>query len=178
MSDNTPRGFPPVFVKHSSLTPPSNGIIKALNLCYAIEDTSGEGTLDCLQRKGDLYRISVLTQTAREDLLIHGIIFNGCNVQLLSHNPFSVSDQATPSTKIVIGGVPISVADSEFERCLIEQGVNLKSDMKMETYRDEDGKWTRFKTGRRFVYCDVPERNLPIFLQIGLWHATIWYGKN
>ena len=175
MSDNTPKSFPPVFLKHSALTPPPNGIIRGVDLCYAIEKTTGEGTLDCLQRKGDLYRISLLSQPARNELLIQGFIFNSCNVTVLAHNPFEISDQGNPSTKIIIGGVPISVANSEFERSLIDQGVKIKSELKMETYRDADGKWTRFKTGRRFVYCAIPDLNLPTTIKIGYWRASIWY---
>ena len=165
----------PLFVKHSSLTPPSSGFIKGIDICYALEKVSGSDTVDGVQRIGGLYRIYLNNQKAREDLLINGLDFNGCNVSLLAHNPFSVSDTGKPTTKIVIGGVPLSVADSEIERVLLEQGVAMKSNLKLETYRDEEGKWTRFKTGRRFVYCEIPTLNIQPTIQIGLWRASIYY---
>ena len=108
-------------------------------------------------------------------MLINGLDFNGCNVSLLAHNPFSVSDTGKPTTKIVIGGVPLSVADSEIERVLLDQGVALKSNLKLETYRHEQGKWTRFKTGRHFVYCEIPTLNIQPTIQIGLSRASIYY---
>ena len=93
-------------------------------------------------------------------MLINGFEFNGCNVSLLAHNHFSVSDTGKRTTKIMNGGVPLSVTDSEIERDLLDKGVVFKSNLKLETSRDEDGKWTRFKTGRRFVYGEIPILNI------------------
>ncbi len=165
----------PLFVKHNSLAPPSNGVIKGIDICYALEKVSGSDTVDGVQRIGGLYRIYLNNQKARDDLLVKGFELNGCNVSLLAQNPFSVSDTGNPTTKIVIGGIPLSVADSEIERVLLDKGVVMKSNIKLETYRDQDGKWTRFKTGRRFVYCEIPTLNIETTLQVGLWRASIYY---
>ncbi|GFS21323.1 hypothetical protein ElyMa_003335800 [Elysia marginata] len=35
-------------------------------------------------------------------------------------------------------------------------GVKLRSQLREEHYRDDERKLTRFKTGRRFVYMDIP----------------------
>ena len=159
------KGFPPLFVKASTLPSPSGGFINGLDICYALENVSGKDTVDCVQRIGDLFRIYTKNLSAREDLLIKGFSFNNISIPLLSHNPFQVKDQVVNTTKLVIGGVPMSVADSEIERALLDLGLNLLSELKYETYRDNNGKWTHFKTGRRFVYIELPKLNLDQFLK-------------
>ena len=172
----SPRSLPPLFLKSSTLSATPNSPINGLDLCYALEKASGKGTVDGVQRIGGLFRIYLKTEKAREDLLISGFNFNNCNVSLLGLNPFSAAaDQATPTTKIIIGGIPLSVAESEIEKALLEKGVKLKSDIKLEHYRDQDGKLTSFKTGRRFLYSELPKLNLDPFLKIGLWNASIFY---
>ena len=165
------RGVPPLFVKHSTFTSPIGG----LDLCLAVEKVTGKDTVEGVQRMGDLYRIYLKNQNARDTALVNGISYNNCSISLLSHNPFQVRDQNTNTTKIFIGNVPLSVDDSEIERALLEQGVVFKSALKFETYRTPDGKWTHFKTGRRFIYTEIPKLNLNSFLKIGVWRASIFY---
>ena len=124
---------------------------------------------------GDLFRIYPKTQSARENLLINGFTHNNIFVSLLSRNPYQVRDQEVRSTKLLIGGVPMSVANTEVEHALLDLDLKLLSDIKYETYRDSDGKWTHFKTGRRFVYIEMPKLNLKTFTQIGLWRASLFY---
>ena len=69
----------------------------------------------------------------------------------------------------------MTVADSEVEQALLDLDLKLLSEVKYETYRDSQGKWTHFKTGRRFVYVEMPKLNLQPFLQIGLWRASVYY---
>ena len=169
------QGVTPLFVKASTLAPPKGTNLNGLDICYALENVSGKGTVDCVQRMGDLFRVYAKTDQAKEDLLIKGFSFNNISVSLLARNPFQVKDQKVRSTKLFIGGVPMSVADSEVERALLDENLKLLSDLKYETYRDNDGKWTHFKTGRRFVFIEIPELNLKPFLQIGLWRANLFY---
>ena len=169
------QGVTPLFVKASTLAPLKGTYLNGLDICYALENVSGKGTVDCVQRMGDLFRVYAKTEMAKEDLLIKGFSFNNISVSLLARNPFQVKDQKVRSTKLFIGGVPMSVADSEVERALLDENLKLLSDLKYETYRDSDGKWTHFKTGRRFVFIEIPELNLKPFLQIGLWRANLFY---
>ena len=169
------KGVPPLFLKASTLATPADVFINGLDICYALESITGKNTVDCVQRMGNLYRIYTKTLSAREDLLINGFIFNNTSVSLLARNPFQVKDQQVPSTKLIIGGVPMSVADSEIERALLDLNIKMLSELKYETYRDADGKWTHFKTGRRFVYIELPQLNLDCFVKIGLWKASLYY---
>ena len=62
---------------------------------------------------------------------------------------------------IIIGSIRILVANSESEKELKGSGVFTRSPFKKETYRDTEGRLTRFKTGRRFVCIDIPTEPLP-----------------
>ena len=169
------KGVPPLFTKVSTLAKPPGSFVNGLDICYALESVSGKDTVDCVQRMGDLFRIYPKTRPARDELLTKGFIYNGIFVSLLSKNPYQVRDEEVNSTKLLIDGVPMSVADSEIEKALLDLDLKLLSDIKYETYRDSNGKWTHFKTGRRFVYVQIPKLNLKPFLQIGLWRASIYY---
>ena len=169
------KGITPLFCKASTLATLHGRSINGLDICYALENISGKGSVDCVQRIGDLYRIYTKSEKAREDLLINGFSFNNVSVTLLARNPFLVRDHEVNSTKLIIGGVPMSVADSEIERALLDLNLNMLSDIKYETYRDADGKLTHFKTGRRFVFVEIPKLNLKPELKIGIFKANLFY---
>lgn len=145
-----------------------------MDIIYAIEKVTGRGTIEGAQRIGKLYRIYIKNENARDKLCSEGFEFRDRHVSLYTRNPFTVREQAD-TVKIIIGGVPLSVAHEEFEKALIDLNVEMVSDIKFENYRDSNGKWTAYKTGRRFVYCKKPNLNLKPFTKIGLWNASIWY---
>ena len=100
--------------------------------------------------KSGRWRIYPLSVAARWQLIIEGISFRGQAVTVLDTNPFLTHSDG-PTTKLIIGNVPISVANSEIEKGLKGLDVCLSSPFKEETCRDSKGRTTRFKTGRRFV---------------------------
>ena len=145
-----------------------------LDIIYAIEEVSGRGSIEGAQKIGKLYRIYIKNETAKDKLSVEGFTFNGVHVSFYSQNPFVIRDQSD-TVKIIIGGVPLSVASDEFEKVLLDLDVQILSDLKFENYRDKDGSWTAYKTGRRFLYCKKPDRNLPAEVKIGLWRASLYY---
>ena len=173
------KGLSLLFLKVSDVTPPSNKDhyvdINGLDIIYALERVSGRGTIEGAQRIKNIFRIYCKNKTASNKLCTEGFTFNGHQVSLYSHNPFSVSDQSSETVKITIGGVPLSVANDEFLKVLLDLKVEILSDLKFENYRDRDGKWTDYKTGRRFIYCKKPSLNLKPYVKIGLWNASIFY---
>ena len=168
-----------LFVKVSDVAPPSNKgeyvDINGLDIIYALERVSGRGSIECAQRMRNIFRIYCKTKTASNKLSTEGFTFNNHQVPLYTRNPFSVSDQSSETVKIIIGGVPLSVANDEFLKALFDLKVEIVSDLKFENYRDREGKWTDYKTGRRFIYCKKPTLNLMPFTKIGLWNASIYY---
>ena len=173
------KGLSLLFLKVSDVAPLSNKDhyvdINGLDVIYALERVSGRGTIEGAQRIKNVFRIYCKNKTASNKLCTEGFIFNGHQVSLYTHNPFSMSDQSSETVKIIIGGVPLSVANDEFLKVLLDLKVEFLSDLKFENYRDRDGKWTEYKTGRRFIYCKKPSLNLKPYVKIGLWNASIFY---
>ena len=155
-----------VFVLRSSFLSDSRRSDEGLDLCRACEALTGVGSIDGAQIISGLWRIYPLSIAARRQLIIEGISFRGQAVTVLDTNPFLTHSDG-PTTKLIIGNVPISVANSEIEKGLKELDVCLRSPFKEETYRDSEGRTTRFKTGRRFVYIDIPKIPLPKKMKIG-----------
>ena len=170
------KGISLLFLKVGDLAPQSNqkDFVNGLELIYAIENVTGRGTIEGEQKIGKLYRIYIKNENAYDKLFTEGFVFRGQHVSLYSKNPFTVKEQSD-TVKIIIGGVPLSVAHQEFEKALIDLNVQIISDIKFENYRDNNGKWTSYKTGRRFVYCKKPQLNLKPFTKVGLWSASIYY---
>ena len=112
-----------------------------LDTIYDIEKVCGRGKIEGAQRIGKLFRISIKCENARDKLATEGFTFKGRHVCFYTRNPFTVSEE--PDTvKIITGGVPLSVANSEFESALLDLNVEMISEFKLENYRDKDGKWT------------------------------------
>ena len=172
-------GLSLLFVKVADVAPPNNNNqytdVNGLELIYSIEKVSGRGSIECAQRIKNVFRVYCKTQTAYIKLSTEGFTHEGHQVCLYTRNPFSVQDQAPDTVKIIIGGVPLSVATDEFSKALLDLNVEMLSEFKFENYRDKEGKWTNYKTGRRFVYCKKPALNLKPFTRIGLWNASVYY---
>ena len=88
-------------------------------------------------------------------------------VRLFSEKPPFLSHADSSSTNLFIGKIPISIANSEIKKELKGFGVWLRSPFKDEMYTDAEGRLTRFKTGRRFCYVDLPNVALPESMKIG-----------
>ena len=105
------------------------------------------------------------SREARIKLITQGVTIRGQSVSVLGQNPF-VSSGDQPTTKLIIGNLPISIANQEIVKALEKMKVKIRSPLREEKYRDENGGITRFKTGRRFVYIEIPETPLPKTTQI------------
>ena len=81
--------------------------------------------------------------------------------------------------RAIIGNVPLSVSNTEiYDSFSAIEGVQTRSKLYYEGYRNEDKTLTSFKTGRRFIYIDTPKKPLPRFFQVGSWRATLYhYGQ-
>ena len=93
--------------------------------------------------------------------------------------PFILKGQdgrETPSTKMWISDIPISCDGADIESALVRLGYVLRSSLIFERIRNKDGKHTRFLTGRRFIFIDVPSKPLERSLRVG-WFTTRLYRK-
>ena len=175
------RGIPPVFVPCRNL-PDCGDRDKPYSvheICAAAEKTSGYNTIIGAQRIGGLWRIYPRTMDSRTTLLLKGLEIRHHTVNLFDRNPFIVlttqGEREAPTTKLIIGNLPISYSSDEIERKLVQIGCEPHSKLLMERDRDEKGGLTRWLTGRRFVCIKIPVRPLPEKINIGPATATLYH---
>ena len=175
------RGVPPVFVPCRNL-PDGGDTDKPYTvheICAAAEKTSGYNTIIGAQRIGGLWRLYPKTMDSRTTLLLKALEIRHHTVTLFDKNPFIVrtlqGEREAPTTKLIIGNLPISYSNEDIERKLVQIGCEPHSKLLMERDRDEKGGLTRWLTGRRFVYIKVPTRPLPEKINIGPATATLYH---
>ena len=142
---------------------PANDSLKCdtLEICVAAEKVNGTETILGAQEIRGLWRVYPLTRTARNKLLVDNLTLKQITVQVHDNNPFIVrggSAEEVPVTKVWISDILISVDGKDIRTELIGLGCVLRSSLINETIRNKDGKLTRFLTGRRFVFVNIPER--------------------
>ena len=182
------RGSIPVFVLHASLPPEGKKPFTVREICDACEKKCGYGSILGAQRLGALWRIYPVTVVSRGKLLIEGISLRNIHVTLLDSNPFVVKtrsgkpakdrhgyEKEIKPTRVVVGNLPISFSNKEIEDALASFDVIPRSQLFMERDRDESGGLTRWLTGRRFIYIEVPKTPLPARFSMGDFTATFYH---
>ena len=165
----------PVFFKNSELIESENTAeLSVFDVCLAAERISGHSTIEGAQRIKNLWRIYPLNQEARQKLLVNGIALRSQQIDLLDENPY-INGKDVSSTKVTISDIPLSVTNNDIKPLFIKRGYKPTSDVKFECARDNDGKLTRFKTGRRFLYMEIPQSPLPTILEIGGFKAKLYH---
>jgi hypothetical protein len=171
----------PVFILNNQLPAFDSKYFSTAEICYAAEKTCGFDTIEGAQRIGGLWRIYPCNDSARQTLLIQGFSVRGVRVDVKDKNPFLVSSpdgaqREIPATKLIINNVPLSFSDEEILRAIKGlKDVSVRSKIIAERDRDENGKLTRWKTGRRFLYISVPATPLPSSLPVGPFKASLFY---
>ena len=172
--------FPPVFLVNSDLPSFEERAYSTLEICRAAEVLTGPNTIDGAQPKNMLWRIYPLTQQARCDMLASGFSLRGFHVRPYDKNPLIVQhsegEREAPTTRVLVGGVPFSFNNEAILDTISRlPGVNVRSAVFYERARDENKKLTSYKTGRRYLFIDVPPTPLPKKLKIGQFTATIFH---
>ena len=99
-------------------------------------------------------------------------------MQVYDNKPFIVrggSGEEVPVTKVWVSDIPISVDGKDIGTALVRLGFVLRSSLINEKIRNKDGKLTRFLTGRRFVFVNIPERPLERTVKIGGFTARLYH---
>ena len=96
---------------------------------------------------------------------------------LLDNNPYirGVSNREIDTTRLLISDIPLGIPNSEIEKVLTKKGCKMTSSIKFELERDESGNLTQWKTGRRFLYIEVPQTPLPKDIKIGQFTGKLFY---
>lgn len=174
MANNEVVSAPPVFFLHDEA--PDD--VTHVDICQAAERLVGFGSIVGAQRLGGLWRLYPINREIRAKLLTLKLLIRGRSIPLRSQNPFSIRDKEgkeIPSTRLSIDGLPVSIASSDLEGYLQKAGASFRSHILWEKARDEDGKLTRWVTGRRYVWIDLPTTPLPHRIQVGSFYAKLFY---
>lgn len=147
-------------------------------LSKACEASTGPDGIDGVQWLNGLVRVYLKSKKARDLLLMKGVTLNKIHIPVIGTNP-NIVEGDEETVKLIIGQIPLSLANSEIEKALAQlSDVKIKSKMFFEHYRDDDGKLTSYKSGRRFVYIVKPNNPLPKSIQIMKWKASLYhYGQ-
>ena len=128
-----------------------------------------------------LWRLYPATRAIRDRLLVQGFVLRNVLIKPCPDNPFSYKDSVTgvekPVTKLWIDNIPISCADEEIEHSLKKLGIELRGDIRRDyaRYPPPNNGWSRFLTGRRFVFITVPPTPLNKKFQVGIFHGTLFH---
>ena len=169
-------GVPACFFFANSVAKTTTGF----NVCKACELVTGPGGIDGGQKLFGLWRIYCTSTKARNNLITNGITIDDQFIPIIGVNPKVVKGASdNPSVKVIIGNIAKSVSNEEIEKALKTiEGVKIRSKMFDEHYRDEEGKLSLFKSGRRFIYIDAPPKPLPTQFQVGKWTPSLYhYGQ-
>ena len=187
MTDSKSERCEPVFVINNQLPAFEQKNFTTAEICAAAEKVCGFNSIEGAQRIGSLWRIYPRAREGRQKLLLHGFVLRGVSVTVKSRNPFIVktddgnngagdkeNDQPA-TTRLVISNIPLSYSDSEILERVKKMGVLVFSKLISECDRDEEGKLTHWKTGRRFVYIAVPKTPLPKTIELGPFRASLYH---
>jgi hypothetical protein len=178
--DTNPGEPLPVYFKQSDVI--GTGYLTVYEVCVAAEKEAGTNRIDGAQIIRGLWRVYFSERAdtrTRIQLLAKGLTIRNIHVNVYDKNPFMTRNNRE-ATRVMIGGIPLSVSNdqilADFSAVCRQKNSTVIGEMKYELARDENGKLTRFKTGRRFLYID-PNPNNPIPKQLPLagFTASIRY---
>ena len=170
----------PVFFVSSQLPANDQKNYTTSEICAAAEKVCGYESMYGAQRIGGLWRLYPTQRDHRDTILVQGIFLRGVRVTARDKNPYLATTRdgevkEKPTTKVIVGNVPLSFDDDEIIKALQSIGCEIRSQLFEERDRDDRGKLTRWKTGRRFVYITVPDKPLSRQLSIGPFKASIYH---
>ena len=171
--ENNPKAVLPVFVK-SELLPEGTTVF---NLCEATEKVSGPTTIDGATLISGLWRVYPLSEQSRIKILNAPIQIQNKNFRYESFNPFirRYGGQEVEGTRLIISNLPFSYSNKAVENNLRACGYRLRSQMQFEKARGPDRMLSDWKTGRRFVWVDVPSKTMAKSVKMGDFMAYIYY---
>ena len=132
--------------------------------------------IDCIQPINGLYRFDFLSKEAKLKFITKGLKIVGKTIPAMDWS----EGLDSPRVRVVIGGLPRETPDSLIMEALSKLGVEFKSPLEHDYYRDkETGNLLKIKSGRRAVMINKPSSPLPKILKIGDREASIrHWGQN
>ena len=149
-------------------------------ICKACERISGSKSMKAAMWDKGVWKLNAATDEARATLLSAGFIdMGGYVVRLFGDNPYITIDKdgkPIPSTKLVVDGIPVEMDGEVISRFLSKIGINTRSKLHYENAWDADTKTlSEWLTGKRFVYIDLPEKELKKDFKLGEFDVKLYY---
>ena len=147
------------------------------DICLAAEKVSGPSTIEGATCIAGLWRVYPKSELTRVKLLSNGVSLKGKTVRFESFNPFIRKGDGNEGqgTRLTVSNLPFSYSNDAVSRNLIAAGFKLRSNIMFEKARGPDGKLTDWKTGRRFVWIDLPKGEVKRSLKMGTFTAYIFF---
>ena len=128
----------------------------------------------------NVWVLNASSEEARVKLLISNFIeLEGSMVRLFSDHPFFALDKdgnRIPSTKLIIDGIPIEMDGDIVCKFLASIGINQRSKLQYENAWDPETRTiTDWLTGKRFIYIDLPQKELKKSHKIGKHDIKLYY---
>ncbi len=148
----------PLYIKNRDLKTSSGERVETYDICKSLSNIVGTRNVDGVQLVRGLWKVYVKTLASRMELLSKGISVNGISVTMFDTNPFVREfDNQEQVEKITIKDLPLSLDNDKIKEFLnSHEGLVLKSGIRYGKVRDENGSWSDFKNGDRFVYALAP----------------------
>ena len=174
-AENSPS---PVFLLMKDLPNHNGEWYSTAEVCRAAEHVTGYGSVYGAQKYHGTWRIYPTNIETRQKLLFQGFEIRGVMVQPYDKNPTLFRDKNNvriPTTRLTVGGIPLSHTNDDILGRLNQIGVNVLSEVIMEKDRDKNRKLTRFYTGNRILYIEIPKQPLPKTLQIASYRVSLFH---
>ena len=145
------------------------------DLCFAAEKVTGPGSIDGATCIKGLWRLYPLNEVARIKILTNGITMGSKLIRFEGINPFLQRGSENNGTRMTISNLPFSYGNEAVARNLSAAGLKLRSKITFEKARGPDKMLSDWRTGRRSVWIDLPQREVSKYCKMGDFTATLYY---
>ena len=147
-------------------------------MCAAAEKVGGFGSILGAQILKFLWRLYPKDSKTRATLLAQGFTLFGSRVKMYAENPYVLKNgngAEIQSTRLTVDGVPLSYSANEICGRLKEAGANLLGPLVLDRARTSEGKLTRWLTGRRWVWIELPSTPLPRTIDLSPFTGSLYH---
>ena len=167
---------PPLFVLDSEC--PFG--ISNIELCQASIRACGVNCLTACQRFGPLWHLYPIDMEHRARLAGKSVSIRGSSIGFYSKNPSHLVNEfgiAIPATKLTITGISLSITNEDLREALLNLGLGIKprSELVYEQIFIGKGRPSAWYSGTRFWYIDLPEKPLPMYVDIFSFPCQLHY---
>lgn len=153
-------------------------------VCVAMEVVVDRSSIVGAQKIGNIWRLYVNTEEQKHLLLQQGINLNNQHIEVFLTNPATTSqiNRLVKPIKITIKDVPMNYSNEAVLKMLENNNGKLTSNVKFSLMRDNDGNYTDYTNGDRYVYMyvyantkHIQNNPLPRFMLIGAFVARVFH---